>query len=98
ESVSAFILKLLQKIPDQRPGSAQEVVSELAALMKAKVADSKETFTSEEMPSKVDVPVINATPRHKELTSAPSWITLLILGLGLAGLVGITAAVFFFSG
>lgn len=98
ENVSAFIMWLLQKSPDQRPGSAQEVVSELAALIKGKVADSKETFSSEEMPAKVDIPLIKATPRHKELTPAPSWVTLLILGLGLAGLVGITAAVFYFSG
>lgn len=95
ENVSAFILRLLQKTPDQRPCSAEEVVSELAALMKAKVADSKETFTSEEMPSQVDIPVIQTMPRRQEVVSAPSWITLLILGLGLAGLIGITAAVFF---
>lgn len=73
DEVSAFILRLLEKDPDKRVGSAQEAAKDLANLIKARATEVKEESIATESAGSINfnLPSIKAIPRHKEL-SPPS--------------------------
>ncbi len=76
ESVSALIMRLLEKDPERRVGSAQEAAKELAALLKTKAApaaaQSEEKLAAETAILSPSVPTIRAVARHKELAPPPA--------------------------
>jgi eukaryotic-like serine/threonine-protein kinase len=70
ENISAFIMRLLEKDPENRVSSAQEAAKELANLIKAKAAEPKESPIANDAVGggNLNLPTIKAIPRHKELS------------------------------